>query len=375
MGSSLKLFTVRGIDIRLHITFPLILVWAAFQFGLASGAGAAGALFGVTAVSLLFALITLHELGHSLAAQRYGVPVKQIVLSPIGGVAQLMRMPEKPVEEFVIAIAGPAVNFVIAVLMGVTAVFLDINLSNPFGVLIGAGGVTASALFTYIFVYNIFLALFNLLPAFPMDGGRVFRSLLAMRLEYGRATKIAATVGRGIAVFMGIYGLFSGGIFLTLIAVFIYTGATQEERLVRMRGSLRGYLVRQAYSPSAYRLNPYHNLQHVVDFMMVSGQTNFPVCQSGEMYVGFLARTRLAQALQTRGRHSWIGDVMRRDVRPVSLTTAIYEVQQRLETEQLEALPVVENGRCLGLITRRGIQELVRLSQIAPGMIPKTRSA
>ncbi len=374
MGGSLKLFTVRGIDIRLHLTFPLILLWAAFQFGTASGAGMAGAVFGVTAVSFLFVLITLHELGHSFAAQRYGVPVKQIVLSPIGGVAQLMRMPEKPIEEFVIAIAGPAVNFVIAVLMWGAASLFDINLINTRAILLGYGGVSFAALFTYIFVYNIFLALFNLLPAFPMDGGRIFRSLLAMRLEYVRATKIAATVGRGVAILMGIYGLFNGGFFMVLIAVFIYTGATAEERMVKLRGSLRGYTVQQSYSPSVYQLSPYHNLQHVVDFMLMSGQSSFPVSQ-GELYVGFLTRERLEQALKTRGRHTWISDVMRRDVRPVGLTTDIYAVQQRLDAERLEALPVVENGRCLGIITRRNIQELYRFSRIAPGSLPKTQSA
>ncbi len=372
--TSLKLFTVRGIDIRLHLTFPLILLWAAFQFGTASGAGLAGAVFGVAAVSLLFVLITLHELGHSMAAQHYGVPVKQIILSPIGGVAQMMRIPEKPAQEFVIAIAGPAVNFVIAGLMWGTAVLFNINLGDTLAVLSGYGGVSLSALFGYIFIYNIFLALFNLLPAFPMDGGRVFRSLLAMRLEYVRATKIAATVGRGVAILMGIYGLFNGGFFMVLIAIFIYSGATAEERMVKLRGSLRGYTVQQAYSPSVYQLSPYHNLQHVVDFMLMSGQSNFPVSQ-GESYVGFLTRERLEQALQTRARHTWVSDVMRRDVKPVTLLTDIYEVQQRLDAEQLDALPVVENGRCLGLITRRNIQELYRLSKIAPGSLSKVQSA
>ncbi|MCP4424632.1 MAG: site-2 protease family protein [Chloroflexi bacterium] len=377
MSGSLKLFTVRGIDVRLHLTFPLILLWAAFQFG----AGMAGAVFGVTAVSLLFVLITLHELGHSFAAQHYGVPVKQIILSPIGGVAQLARMPEKPSQEFIIAIAGPAVNFVIAGLMWGAATLLDINLGNALYVLVGNGGVSLSALFSYIFVYNIFLAVFNLLPAFPMDGGRVFRSLLAMRLDYVRATKIAATVGRGVAILMGVYGLFNGAFFMVLVAIFIYGGATQEERMTQVRGSLRGYTVQQSYSPSVYQLSPYHNLQHVMDFMLMSGQSSFPVSQ-GELYVGFLTRGRLEQALQTRARHTWVSDVMRRDVRPVGLMTSIYEVLQRLDEEQLNALPVVENasaeqdrsGRCLGIITRRNIQELYRLSKIAPGSFPKVKS-
>jgi Zn-dependent protease len=131
MNSSLKLFSVRGIDIRLHITFPLILVWAAFQFGLIAGLGLTGALFGIITISLLFVLVTLHELGHSFAALHYGVPVKQIVLLPIGGVAQLREMPDKPVQEFVIAIAGPAVNVLIAILMGMAAIAFRIPIVNP----------------------------------------------------------------------------------------------------------------------------------------------------------------------------------------------------------------------------------------------------
>ncbi|MFQ5420958.1 MAG: site-2 protease family protein, partial [Anaerolineae bacterium] len=333
-----------------------------------------GALFGVTAVSLLFALITLHELGHSFAAQYFGVPVKQIVLSPIGGVAQLSHMPEKPVQEFVIAIAGPAVNVVVAGLMWVTAVLLNINISNPLFILLGGGGVTLTALFAYVFVYNIFLAAFNLIPAFPMDGGRVLRSLLAMRLDFGRATAIAAAIGRGVAALMGLYALFNGAIFLGLIAIFIFTAAGQENRAVKVRSALRGYVVQQAYAPSAYRLSPYHNLQHAVDFMLMSGQSSFPVCQ-GEQYLGFVTKSRLEQALQTRGRHTWVSDIMRRDIQPVSPLDDLYDVQKRMETERMDALPVVKDGRCLGIVTRRHIFDLFRLAQMAPGTLPKAQSA
>jgi len=370
MGSSLKLFAVRGIQVRIHWTFPLILLWAAFQFG----GNAAAAFFGVTAVSLLFVLITLHELGHSFAAQYYGVPVKQIVLSPLGGVAQLAHMPEKPIQEFVIAIAGPAVNVLVAAVMWVTAVILNINLSDPLHVLMGASGVSLSALFAYVFVYNIFLAGFNLIPAFPMDGGRVLRALLAMRLDYGRATAIASAIGRAFAVAMGLYALFNGAIFLILIAVFIFSAATQENRAVKVRSALRGCTVQQAYAPSAYRLSPYHNLQHAADFMLMSGQSSFPVCQ-GELYLGFVTRPRLEQALQTRGRHTWVSDIMRRDIQPVSLWDDLYDVQKRMEVEGVDALPVMGDGRCLGIITRRHIFDLHRQAQSAPRTRPKAQSA
>lgn len=372
MRNSLKLFAVRGIDIRLHVTFPLILLWAAFQFGAVGGV--ASALFGVIAVLLLFVLVTLHELGHSFAAQYYGVPVKQIVLSPIGGVAQLQRIPDNPVQEFVIAIAGPAVNFVAAIVMGIVVWGLDINLLSPLAVLTGAGGVTLAALFSYVFIYNIFLGVFNLLPAFPMDGGRVLRSLLAMRLDYARATNIAATIGRLFAFLLGIYGLFNGGIFLVLIAVFIYMAAGQEAQLARLRNSLRGYTVRHVYAPDVYRLSPYNTLQQAVNLSLTSGQSTFPVCE-GTTFLGLLTRSGLREAIQTQGPATWVRDVMRRDVKPVSLATDLFDVYLQFGEKKVEALPVVENGRFLGLVTQQNLFDFHRWSTIEPKIITGVRSA
>lgn len=368
MGSSYKLFSVRGIDIRLHFTFPLILFWAALQFGLVGG-GVESALFGVIAISLLFVLVTLHELGHSFAALHYGVPVKQIVLSPIGGVAQLQEIPEKPIQEFIIAVAGPAVNVAAALVMALFIPVLGLNLSDFTAALSLSAGLTVTAVFAYIFVYNIFLAVFNLIPAFPLDGGRIFRSLLAMKLEYVQATTIAATVGRVVAVFMGLYALFNGGIFLVFIAVFIYSAAGQEAAAVRTRHTLRGYAVQDAYSPNAYTLTPYTTLQQAANLMMMSGQSNFPVLEN-ETLVGFVTQQDLSQAMQTRGGHTWTSMIMRRDITPVSMSTPLLIVQKRLGTEQLNALPVVENGRYLGLIGQWQIQHFFSLLVNKAGIRP-----
>ncbi len=374
MRNSLKLFAVRGIDIRLHATFPLILLWAAFQFGLITGTFE-GAIFGVTAVSLLFVLVTLHELGHSFAAQRYGVPVKQIVLSPIGGVAQLNYIPENPRHEFVIAIAGPAVNFAIALVMLVVAGVANIAILDPLTTLFGGAGLTLSGLFSYVFVYNLFLALFNLLPAFPMDGGRILRAGLAMRLDYVQATKIAAAVGRGVAVLMGLYALFNGGIFLILIAVFVYMGARQEAVMVEQRSFLRRYQVWQAFSQTAYRLTPYTNLQQAANLMLASGQRSFPVVE-GETLVGFMPQRILLAALRNRGAHTWVNMVMRQDVQPVTPTTNLFTVQERMAADQLDALPVIsENGRYLGLITQQHLLDLRSLVRVAPKTLVDVQSA
>lgn len=370
MSSSLKLFSVRGIDIRLHLTFPLILVWAAFQFGVLGGGGLTGALFGVIAISLLFVLVTLHELGHSFAALHYGVPVERIVLLPIGGVAQLRNMPDKPKQEFVIALAGPAVNVALAVLMGSAAVLFGLPLTNP---LTGGVSLTFGAIFSYIFFYNVILAIFNMIPAFPMDGGRVLRSVLAMKLAYGQATDIAVSLGRGLAVLFGLYGLFTGQFFSVLIAIFIFSGATQEGQMVKFRQQLRGYTVQQAYSNRIPILRPDDSLREAADWM-ARGVTDFPVSHF-DSYVGFLDNQRLMEALQQGGPNQTVAATMSRDVKPVSLTTDLYDVQQRMSHEGLSALPVVEFGQIVGVISIRHIRQMLRMAAMRPELFPRVRSA
>lgn len=368
-NGSLKLFSVRGIDIRLHYTFPLILIYAALQFGFFLNGGILGAVFGVIATSLLFVLVTLHELGHSFAAMHYNVPVERIVLSPIGGIAQLRRMPEDPKQEFVVAIAGPAVNFVIAIIMGAFALVLGINIANPFLIL---GSFSLTALFSYVFVSNIFLALFNLIPAFPMDGGRVLRALLAMRLDYVQATNIAATIGRGFAILFGLYGLITGGIFLMLIAFFLFTMAGQEAAVVRLGRALRGYTVQQAYNASVYKLQPSQTLQQAANMILYSGQDTLPVSQDGRL-VGLVTQAQVMELLQTHGPQTLVGHIMKRDIAPVSLQSEITAVQKRLNEEGLNALPVVGHGEYLiGLITRRHIADLYQMLSLRPNVIPGT---
>ena len=358
MSQSLKLFSVRGIDVRLHFTFPLILLWGAWQFGSAGGS-VSSALFGVIAVLLLFVLVTLHEFGHSFAALHYDVPVKQIILSPIGGMAQLQRIPDKPMQEFIISIAGPAVNFVIAVLLALFIPVLGLSATDFVTALSGSAGLTLTAVFAYVFFYNIFLALFNLIPAFPLDGGGVFRSLVAMKLEYGRATNIAATVGKVIAVMMGLYGLTNSGIFMILIALFIYTAAGQEAKMVQQRISLQGFTVHDAYSTSAYTLTPYHRQDQAVQLMMMSGQSSFPVVNNDRLE-GFITRQDLSAAMKNRGGHTWANMIMRRDIAPLSPLLPLEKAQKRMIAEGLDALPVVENDLYLGMLTQRHLQQVAQ---------------
>jgi Zn-dependent protease/predicted transcriptional regulator len=374
MKSSLKLFSVSGIDIKVHVTFPLILIWAAFQYGLLARGGLEGALFGIIMITLLFVLVTLHELGHSFAARYYGIPVEQIVLLPIGGVAQLKHMPRKPIQEFIIALAGPAVNVALVIVMGLFAFVFNVNV-NPLTVLSSGFELSFTTLFGYVFLYNIILAVFNMLPAFPMDGGRVLRSLLAMRLDYGRATNIAVRIGQGMAVLLGIYGLFNGGFFMILIAFFVYNGAAQEGRLVEQYNRLRGLTVRQAYASQATFLSPYDTIQRAVSLKLLGWQSNFPVIYNGNM-VGLLTERDTMEALTRRGPDTLVGHVMSTHISPVSPDQELFDVQQRMANERLTALPVMEGSQFMGMVTWRNINQLLNTLAAKPDLIiPAQQSA
>lgn len=363
MGSSLRLFSVRGIDIKVHITFPLILVWAAVQFGAVTGQGVQGALFGVIVTLLLFAIVVLHELGHAFTALEFDVPISQIILLPIGGVAQMARMPDEPREELLVAIAGPAVNFVLAIILWVTARAIGISLA-PREIarsLQGMGALELEAVFQYVFAANIFLAVFNLLPAFPMDGGRVLRALLASWLEYGRATAIAVTVGQAMAWLMGLWGFLGGGFFLILIAIFIYVGASQEGQSTELRRVLTGLKVANAFSAQARSLSPDDSLRHAVGIMLSTPQADFAVCRDGEL-VGVLPQKNLLQSVRDGGADRRVADLMVTDFETVDPDDDLMRVQRILAGSDLSALPVTRDGRYLGLITLRDVMEVFQIA-------------
>ena len=370
MGGSIALFKVRGISIRMHITFPLILVWGAIQFGFVAGEGLTGAIFGVIVTLLLFTIVVLHELGHSFAALYYGVPVTQIVLMPLGGVAQLGRIPEKPGQEFVIAIAGPAVNFLLAGLLLLLGAVVRLTTSLDATALLSAE-LSLAAIFNYVFVSNLFLGIFNLMPAFPMDGGRVLRAVLAMRMDYARATRVAVTVGQAMAGLLGLWGFLSSSLMLILIAVFVYIGAGQEGQAVQLRHVLGHLTVRQAYSRQTLTLAPTATLRDAIALTLSSFQADFPVCEE-EQLLGLLSQGNLLEALHEQGPDVPVAAVMRRDIRAVAPSDEIIAVQERMGAEKLDTLPVVEAGRFLGLLTSRDIGELFRLLSTQPDLVRET---
>ena len=369
MGGSFKIATVRGIDIKIHVTFFLILIYAAIVFG-SDGRGMNGALFGIVATLLLFGCVVLHELGHSIVAQRYGIPVRDITLWPIGGVARLERIPDKPAQEFWIAIAGPAVNVaIVGVVFVLGRALASLEAGFDLGALErGMLQLAPASLLAYLFTTNLFLAVFNLIPAFPMDGGRILRALLATRIQYTRATAIAVGIGQSLALLAGFFGFLTGQLNLVLIAIFVFMGAGSEAQMVQVKSVLEGLRVRQAFTRKTEALDPDDRLTRAVDLTLSSFQSDFPVCR-GEELVGLLTKTDLVSALQNRGSNAFVVSVMRKEFPTISLDDSVYLAQQRMAENNIEALPVVEQGRFRGLLTLRDVDEVFRLLSVSQQLL------
>jgi Zn-dependent protease len=309
MRWSIRVARVAGIDMKVHITFLLLLAWIGFAYYLRGGLVAAweGTLF----ILLLFASVLLHEFGHALAARRYGIPTPDITLLPIGGVARLARMPEDPKQELVIAVAGPAVNVVIAAIL-----YLALGSMTDLREL-GRIDDPRAGVLAQLLAANVVLVIFNLIPAFPMDGGRVLRAALAMRMNYVRATQIAASLGQGFAFLFGFIGLFVNPL-LIFIALFVYLGATQEAAVAEMRDVTERLPVSAAMVTEFKALPLDASLADAVEALVRTHQHEFPVVDDEMRVHGILTRDDLIAALTRGGPNQPITAVMRTDLPPIS---------------------------------------------------------
>ncbi len=374
MGTSFTLFRIFGIDMRVHWTFVLILAYGAFAFGDPTAEPVAGAIYGIIIVLLLFLCVTLHEFGHALVAQYFGVKVPHITLLPIGGVASLERMPDRPFEELVIAIAGPLVNFALVIIMLPLALIAmsfsggSLTMQNMmsvlgymFGLMPRQSGI--NGILFFLVSANLWLGLFNLLPAFPMDGGRILRALLAMSLPYVRATRIASFVGRGMAGIFALIGIFGGVIGLLLIAFFVYIGAGAERDSVESKAVLRNVLAREALTPSAINLYSSERVSRAVDLIMNSYQTDYPVRDLASKFVGVLTRARLIYALKNDGPDTRVVDVMLPADRipTCSSTDDLSKVWESITGTGVRAVAVKDGGDFKGLITIDDITEVFQV--------------
>jgi Zn-dependent protease/CBS domain-containing protein len=358
MPWSINIGSISGTAIRVHITFVLFLAWIAIANWVSGGPAAAW--YSLAFMILLFACVVAHEFGHIFVARYFGVTTPTVTLLPIGGVAQLERIPEKPSEEFLVAIAGPLVNVVIAVVL-IVVFGASLDPSS----LAGVDKSTVSML-DRLAAVNLFLVVFNLIPAFPMDGGRVLRAILASRLGYARATEIAASIGQVVAFGLGFLGLF-GNPLLIFIAIFVYLAASSEAQLVAMRAMSRDVPVAAAMMTQIAHLAPDAHIDEAVDTLLRTSQSEFPVVDGAGVLVGVLSRADLIRALKMLGPDAKIADAMTRDIPTISHRACLEEAIRLLQEKRAPAVGVVDaGGKLAGLITSETIGEMLMVREALP---------
>jgi Zn-dependent protease len=352
MKWSWKLGEFRGIGVYVHATFFLLIAFVAFSYW-SAGLGLAKTLEGIAFILAIFVCVVLHEFGHALTAARYGIKTRDITLLPIGGVARLERMPDNPLQELWVALAGPAVNVVIAI-----ALYAWLWFSSTFAPLerlTVAGGPFLARLM----VVNVILVLFNMLPAFPMDGGRVLRALLATRMDYTRATQIAATAGQAMAFLFGLLGFFTNP-FLLFIALFVWIGAAQEASMAQMKSALGGIPVSRAMITDFRTVLADEPLSRAIDEILAGSQQDFPVLEDGRV-VGILTRQDLLMGLAKHGQQTPVREVMQREFQTVEPSEMLEMAFRRFQSCQCHTLPVLQRGQLVGLVTMDNLGEFVAI--------------
>lgn len=354
MNWSFKLGRFLGIDVFIHFTFLLLLGFIAVAHWVA-GQSLAAALSGVLFFSILFACVLLHEYGHALMARRFGIGTRDITLLPIGGVARLERMPDKPIQELWVAIAGPAVNVAIA---GVLAVWLSVTGTwQPNGLL----GIAEGNLAERVLAANVFLVLFNMLPAFPMDGGRVARALLAMKFDYSRATVIATKLGQGMAVLFAVLGLV-GNPMLLLIALFVWMGASQEAAATQFKSAVSGALVREAALVRFATVDVSASLRDLTKTMLSESQQDFPVMDDGRL-VGILVHNDILEALKRHPIDAPVTAIMRTEFDTAEANSTLDDLLTHLRHDGGCAIPVMAGERLVGLLTAENLTEYTAIRE------------
>jgi len=358
MSWSLNIGRVAGTVVRIHLTFLLFLAWI-FAASYASG-GAATAVDSLIFMLSLFLCVLLHEFGHIFTARAFGVSTPYVTLLPIGGVAQLDRIPEEPGQEFLIAIAGPLVNVVI------TAMLVWLAGANMQPAAAAAVDNLKIPLIDRLAAVNLFLALFNMMPAFPMDGGRVLRALLASRFGFVRATEIAASIGQFVAFALGFIGLLYNPI-LIFIAIFVYLAASSEAHMVALRAASRGVPVSYAMMKQFAALPPDAHLDEAVQALLQTGQGEFPVVDGVGKPVGVLGRGDLIRAIKTLGPDARVADAMSAELPTIGHRATLDQAFRLLQEKQTPAIGVTDaSGRLVGIVTHETIAGMIMLQEALP---------
>ena len=350
MKWSLNLGKVAGIKLSVHWTFIILIGWI-FLMHYRMGHDTQQALMGVVFILALFVCVTLHELGHALTAKRFKIVTRSITLLPIGGLAQMEKLPEKPAQELWVAIAGPLVNVAIAILL-----YAYLSASNSIPPLINMEHMQleGSAFWFNLLLANVVLAVFNLIPAFPMDGGRVLRALLAFKYDRNKATRIAASIGQFLAI------LFVSNIWLVFIGVFIYLGAGAEATFEATKSILTGHSVKDVLMKQYTILQPQDTLEKVVELLLNGQEQEFVVVENNQV-TGVLTRKELIAGLAEYGKQSPVANVMRKDFLTLNPDMPLQEVYQKLMANGCAVAPVLDNGKLIGIVDKENVNELIMI--------------
>lgn len=372
MRSSLRIASVAGIELKLHWTFVLVPVLGAMQY---RALGWQGAVFGALLMLLVFTFVALHELGHSLVAKAFGIPVKDITLMPLGGIAMLSKKPKTPGQEFLIALAGPMVNVVLALVLG----FIGVNLYGVDALKAAVESArleqpTAVTMWAMLITSNAALAIFNMIPALPMDGGRVLRASLAWFMGHEKATQVSATVGRFLAVGLGALGLLVGNLVLTFIAVFVFFAAGAEARDASVSRVLEGIRAADAVNPYAPRFMPGTTLGEAMQALIFTPYQAFAVEHFGRLS-GVVTREQILQGVNELGSQGYVAGVMRRDVPVVDGRDPLDLAREKMNEVLLPYVAVVENDIFLGLITEVELAQQAALVKQLKRRVPSSRAS
>jgi len=358
MKWSLHLGKIAGIRLSVHWTFLILIGWI-FILHYQIDRNIQQALMGVVFILALFVCVILHELGHALTAKRFDIVTKSITLLPIGGLAQMEKLPEKPAQELWVALAGPAVNVVIAIL---TYIYLVASNSMPsFVDLENMQNLQGSIFWFNFFLANVILAVFNLIPAFPMDGGRILRALLAFKLSRRKATNIAAGIGQFLAILFVFLGFFTN-IWLVFIGVFIYLGAGAEAIHEVTKSVLSGHTVKDVLMQSFTSVQPQETLEKVIQLLLNGQEQEFVVMENNNV-VGILTRKEIIHGLTTHGKQSPLFNVMRKDYLILNPAMPLPEVYQKLISNSCSVAPVLDNGEFIGIVDKENINELIMVKE------------
>ncbi len=348
MKYSFKIFSVFGIPVELHITFLvlMLLIYLVAFFKITPSIN----LLTAVLITLVFATVVIHELCHSYIAKRYGVKIDRIVLLPIGGLSEMEEIPKDPAQELRIALAGPVSNLVIALVSYIVLIIFGSLLS-----------IVLSGALYYFVIINLLLGLFNLLPAFPMDGGRILRAFLAERMSFIKATKLAASIGKQFAIIMAVVGVFFNFLWI-LIAIFVYVGADAEYKSVIVSTLLGDEMVKDVMTTDVHTLNPDNTVQETLKTMFREKHMGYPVTDNGKL-LGIITFDDISKIPENE-RDMLIKDIMTRKLISSDPNEDLVETIGKLNKNRIGRVPVVKNGELVGIISKTDITNTLQKKEL-----------